>query len=286
MTDVASLLVVREDPSDYDADAMRLSHALLTRTALFVAGEEFRLLEVELYYYGERHRDPFAHRDPLQSEPGHWYFHRSGGSYRGGTYKGLDLTFGRRGTYGGVLLRSLRRPDGTVVSGPSLCVDELLSRTGAPTVAALHARASNAFERSNPLHLRSSPPVRTEILRTARVGLTLKRGDLSREMPAYIMRPDRFLTDLRAIKKGRVQTVVALHQRGLDVPSIQACTGSPRHAIERWVEAFEEGRRWGRFEPYMGRAVEGGELAFLIGVWVRDHGLGSGGAAPGDRALL
>jgi len=38
--------------------------------------------------------DPFTHKDPLQQTCGQWYFHKIGAQYKGGTYKGLDLTFG------------------------------------------------------------------------------------------------------------------------------------------------------------------------------------------------
>jgi len=76
--------------------------------------------------------------------------------YRGGTRKGLDITFGRGrhvtsyyfpstsdGSYtgylsGGVLLRSIRRvSDSRVISGPSLLVDELLQASGASSIADL-----------------------------------------------------------------------------------------------------------------------------------------------------
>ncbi len=38
--------------------------------------------------------DPFSHCDAMQQTCAQWYFHKTGGKYRGGTYKGLDVTFG------------------------------------------------------------------------------------------------------------------------------------------------------------------------------------------------
>jgi hypothetical protein len=74
----------------FDAIARRL----LCGTRLLAAGVPHRFTEVEMYYYGEPHPDPFTHRDPIQKYTGLWYFHRTAGVYRGGSFKGVDLTFG------------------------------------------------------------------------------------------------------------------------------------------------------------------------------------------------
>src|SRR5260370_37571223 len=82
----------------------RLAEQLLDGSVLMVGNEPHRFVEIEFYYCGEGHGDPFTHRDPLQLESGRWYFHRTGGMYRSGSFKGLDLTFGSGGAHGGVLL--------------------------------------------------------------------------------------------------------------------------------------------------------------------------------------
>lgn len=96
----------------------------------------YRLTEIEFYLLGKEdiHCDVFAHCDDLQYETsGNWYFHRSGNnsvegykhmtnnekdtkwvcpnpdaSYRGGTFKGLDITFAKaQSCFGGILIRSI-----------------------------------------------------------------------------------------------------------------------------------------------------------------------------------
>ena len=111
------------------------------------------LVVVERYF----HRSPQRSGDPTRSAT-------SLTGYRGGTRKGVDLTFGgpvqssyfaqdaktatETGTArsadssprprGGILFRSLRRlSDGAVISGPSLLVDELLRVCGCASVAEL-----------------------------------------------------------------------------------------------------------------------------------------------------
>lgn len=273
---LAPLLLVREDRAGYDADAVRLATALLERFELVAEGRAHRVEELELYLFGPRHQDPFAHRDPIQAEPGRWYFHKTGRGYRGGSYKGLDLTFGRSGAFGGVLLRSLRADDGTLVEGPSLCVDRILRCTGGASVAELDARigGARATDPGSILHLREAPRREVDIVRTARVGLTLKRCALPSEMPAFLLRPDRFLTAPREIKKGRVHTVVALHQRGLDPEAIHAATGSPRASIGRVLASYRAGLARPSFAEAIGRAPGATELARLHGAWFRLFGPG------------
>ncbi|KAJ3085695.1 hypothetical protein HK102_013922 [Quaeritorhiza haematococci] len=56
----------------------------------------YRLSEIEFYFYDKcHHPDPFTHKQPQQLTRAQWYFHKQGNSYRGGTWKGLDITFGR-----------------------------------------------------------------------------------------------------------------------------------------------------------------------------------------------
>ncbi|OCB87181.1 hypothetical protein A7U60_g5697 [Sanghuangporus baumii] len=141
-----------------------------------ISRTEYELLEVEFYLRKEGHEDPFTHAAPEQTESGKWYFHRapqrsgdptrsatSLSGYRGGTRKGMDLTFGgpvsssyfardanaetdRTGSSprprGGILFRSMRRlSDGAVISGPSLLVDELLRVCGCTSIAELVGEA-------------------------------------------------------------------------------------------------------------------------------------------------
>ena len=285
---LSPLLLVREDRAGYDADAVRLARALLTRVELVAAGRPHRIEELELYLFSAAHPDPFAHRDPIQREPGRWYFHRTGRGYRGGSYKGLDLTFGRRGAYGGVLMRSLRRDDGELVEGPSLCVDRILACTGKESVAALDTRigGAHAADPGSILHLREVPPRALSILRTARVGLTLKRCVMPSEMPAFLLRPDRFLTAPREIKKGRVHAVVALGERGLDADAIHAVTGSPRATIRRVLGDYRAGRSRPDLASAIGRAPGQRELARLHGSWAALFGAPESAPDPTETRII
>ncbi|GJE99788.1 hypothetical protein PsYK624_160590 [Phanerochaete sordida] len=160
-----------------------LNHVVL-RLATSSTSTDFEILELEFYLHkSECHEDPFTHAAEEQRASGKWYFHRAprrtpaqsastaraptaAGGYRGGTRKGLDLTFGspvisplpsestsrffpkpvsspapetpQNAVRGGILLRTLQnRESSKVFSGPSLLVDELLRLSGATNISDL-----------------------------------------------------------------------------------------------------------------------------------------------------
>jgi len=244
-----------------------IAERLLSRTTLMVGTKPHRLHEIEFYYHGREHADSFTHCDPWQQTCARWYFHRDGGTYRGGTYKGLDITFGPEGEYGGILIRSLGSEDG-FVNGSSLCVDRLLACTGHADVASL-ARTVEEHpidSTSSTLMLGDDDTIpAADIWRTARVGLTLKRVARHPEMVGYIARPYRFLDAPRQIQKGRLQLVIALHEQGKTPAEITAITGSPRRALEGYTAAYDEGRATGSIDSFAGKALKPIDLCRMYG---------------------
>jgi hypothetical protein len=245
----------------------RIAELLLQRTVLDVAGDAHELCEIEFYFHGEGHPDPFTHGQALQRSSGRWYFHKSGESYRGGTYKGLDITFGPPEAFGGILLRSLSTSEGQLINGSSLCVEHLLARTGHPDVASLAAVIGerNVTARESPLCLRAVPERASPIYYTSRVGLTLKRVDEHPEMPDYLVRRYRALTQPRRIEKGRVQLILALHQAGESADAIAALTGTPKRTVARYVADYESGRALESVESLHGRSLNATDLCRLHG---------------------
>lgn len=76
------------------------------------------------------HNDTFTHGDKLQLKCGTWYFHRFGSSFKGGTYKGLDLAFGKEKdqVYGGILIRAIHNAEDGFIEGPCRSVDTILKK--------------------------------------------------------------------------------------------------------------------------------------------------------------
>lgn len=175
----------------------RIAGRLLNGCDFLVAGDPYRFVELEAYYHSIDHPDPFPHNDPVQRFAGRWYFHRIGRGYRGGTFKGLDLTLGDGTTSFGLLIRGVIDPDGQLIAGPSRTVDALLARTGASSVAVLDEWIAGrlAWNLSSPLAIRTTEVPRADtVYRTARIGLTLKNPRDHERRVAYIDRPYRFTT--------------------------------------------------------------------------------------------
>jgi hypothetical protein len=235
--------------ADYPPAFGAMADQLLNHATLRVAGRAHRFTEVEFYVDGLGHRDTFTHGDELQKRAGSWYFHRTAGRYRGGTYKGLDLAIGHAELFGGILIRGIEQlePQPRLVDGPCLCVDHILSLTGSAgieqLVGQIDGRADRPASGESLLCIDEGAGARKQpVLGTARVGLTLKRS-ASAERQRFLARSYRFLTEPRAIKKGKVQMVVALHRGGSGTPDIVAATGVPKASVERYTAAFEAGRQ-------------------------------------------
>jgi 3-methyladenine DNA glycosylase Mpg len=272
MSDWPSLLRKREPLDDWFTS---IAERLLNGSCLRVGRQPYRLVEIECYYWSAAHPDPFAHRDPIQFHTGLWYFHRTHGVYRSGSFKGLDLTFGQDDASGGVLIRGLETPDGTLIDGPSLCVDHLLDATGAATVAELD-RAINqrlAWEEGNPLYLENTDTQEQRpLLRSPRIGLLLKKATARTDSTRFVMRPYRYLSQPRRTKKGKLHMVLALHAQGAGVEDIQRLTGCPKRTVERYAADFETGRKEADFMPYFGIDLGPAELCKLYGVWFANWG--------------
>jgi hypothetical protein len=266
-----------DDPGDPAAVAGwfgSVAEALLNRSELVAGGRPHRLAEAEFYYHGPGHPDPFTHRDPLQREPGRWYFHRTGGAYRSGSFKGLDLTFGDGAAHGGVLIRGVLTPEGKLIDGPSLTVDHLLIASGAGKVSELDAAVGGrpAWEAGNPLLLRPADPMARTLYRSARVGLTLRRARPGSDMALYVLRRYRFLAEPRRTAKGKPLLVLALHADGVPAAEIAALTGCPAGAVTRYVAEYEAGKAEADLGPYFGKDLTPALLCRMHGAWAALHG--------------
>jgi len=238
-----------------------IAELLLGRTMLYVAGQPHRFTELELYWTSPEHPDPFTHGDPIQQQLGVWYFHRSGQRYRGGTYKGLDIAFGRgaalgsSAAFGGILIRGVERASDppALIDGPCMVVDHLLALTASPAIEDLVGRFDGTIEsadRRSPLHVElDAGASRTRpVYATPRIGLTLKKGSTEARR-RYLARPYRFLSEPARIRKGKPHLVIALHQQGRSPAEIATLTGTRRAVLEGYLAAYEAGRGGGSAGP-------------------------------------
>jgi hypothetical protein len=252
---------------------------LLNATDFLVNGAVYRFAELEAYYHGPDHPDLFAHRDPVQLENGRWYFHKTRGEYRGGSFKGLDLAFGDGTAHFGILIRTVVTPAEEVIDGPSLSVDHLLAQTKAATVATLDAMINSrkVWDETAPLAIReAAKPRAATVYQSSRVGLSLKKAKGKPDAPRFVARPYRFLTEPLAISKGKPHLVLALHRRGEKPETISQITGTPKKTVERYIKDFEAGKAVPNFDGYIGKELGTADLCKLLGTWTAKYGNATG----------
>ena len=213
-----------------------IADTLLNHTAIMIHREPHRLLELEIYYDSAAFPDPFPHRHAQQRTGGQWHCHRVGSGFRGGSFKGLDLSFGDGVAYGGVLFRSLALPNGETINGPSLLVDYLLAKHGITKVAQLQHTLDRfpAVEPTSSLHLQAFKLASRTVYQSRRVGLSLKRysGQERKSAQRFQQYPLRYLIEPWRINKGRAELREALRGAGYDEAVIRRIMTRPDETLK------------------------------------------------------
>ncbi len=243
----------------YDFD--QIADLILNRSILYIKQVPHLIQEIEFYLKTQEHPDPFVHGHPDQKQFGYWYFHKVGtvgnpsaahgacvgNSYKGGTYKGLDLAFGDENTYAGMLIRSIFRPDKSrFYEGPSVCVDRILKlnkRTGIDRLM----KDFDGFigeKDGSPLYLKIGNENRgMQIHQSSRVGLTLRKTDDVENRLKYIFKPYRYFLFPRKHTKGKMNIFAALYARGMDYYQIQQLMPTlKKKTFEQYQKDYEEGK--------------------------------------------
>ena len=118
-------------PSDFDD----IADYLINHTILLIANRDaYMIRELEFYLYSSSHPDEYTHRNVDQKECGSLYFHKhANGTYKSGTFKGMDITLGGDNQHCGILIRGVRSMSGVGIldiDGPCNTVNHFLSHYG------------------------------------------------------------------------------------------------------------------------------------------------------------
>lgn len=178
-------------------------------------GKNYRLMEIEFYVCNDQHKDIFTHCHSMQKKMLEWYFHRTSEkehSYKGGTFKGLDVSCGFDGGHHGILIRSIMNENnGDVIEGPCNVVNALLKDCECDSVKNLVTEKMN-----DKLSCLNNKVIKLElkhydgeqvIYKAPRIGLTLK-GNNAEEKKKYIDRNYRFVLDKDKVKKEKKKFIM------------------------------------------------------------------------------
>ena len=243
---------------DFESGNMRnrfheIADVLLNQSLLVVNANEYRICEIEFYAYSEAHQDPYTHRHPEQLEFGNWYFHqvktKTGYSYKGGNYKGLDLTLGDGKSFVGVLIRSLEsQSTGQRIDGPSLVVDEILKVFELDSVAAIGACKEFAVS----LRLEASLEC-CEYFMGPRVGLKPTEGVDG--CLGFLFLPFRYMTKPCKSKNGKA--LLFLHQASLyGFEKAAEKIGLRAAEAEKYMNWFNNGLKMNIGDVQFGNKIE------------------------------
>lgn len=202
------------------------------------------LAEIEIYYTDSLdHKDPYTHKDIMQTTMGKWYFHRTGKTYRSGTYKGMDITIGTISAYGGILIRSIAKEDGTVINGPCKCVDYILQLTQQPSIQELVLK--NGVSIGSPLlRLEIERTQQAKIIASPRVGLSLNKvGTNNDVLLDYRWRPYRFTVCKYSgdIKKGMELSILYLRGQNYNRAHIMEAVQCTKAKLEGTLTHYKSG---------------------------------------------
>lgn len=248
-----------------------LARRLMFEYRLNIAGEIWTITELEGYLYDKNgHPDEFVHRDPQQLEMNTWYFHRRGRTYKGGTFKGLDMTFGEKDLqiYFGMLIRAIDSPQG-LIEGPCNVVDYMLYKTQKGTIKGLVTSSdfnlNDIYDPHSIVHLEPYTDGYKEepiLKRTARVGLTLnilhpreedeENEEIYRAKEQYIGKKYRFIT--QAYHKPKKHLLYL------------GCTENPKQH-----EEFKKGKEMS-LSSFRNKHWTVGETCQMLGAWEAKFG--------------
>lgn len=251
---------------------------LMNAWDLWIAGKAFRIAEVEAYVHSPHHADPYAHGDEGQAACGVWYFHRKGGTYKSGSFKGMDLACGDKAgnVFAGLLLRAVIDPLDKLIEGPCLVVDKILELNGKESIAAFAAgRAAADLLAVSTEGLRLAPaaeprcdPVRS----SARVGLVLRQETTDAKGPKthmqgrpieFCTRPYRFSTVASRLTKYRSGFVATAHLSGA---SDGDKLGLSDQNFAKYAKSAEDGKSSGDPSKWFNKKISTQpELCELIG---------------------
>lgn len=171
----------------------QIADRILNYTLLMIDNNPHRICEIEFYLNCTEHRDLYVHGHDDQTKTGTWYFHRfNNGTYKNGTFKGLDIVFGSSNIFGAVLIRSIANlNDKKLIEGPCNTVNHILNLTGFDNILSFTENQSlNVLNNKHGLILIEGNPVKLEpISYGPRIGLSNKYPEYQNKKYRFVIGP-------------------------------------------------------------------------------------------------
>lgn len=251
----------------------KITQTLFNDYNLVINGTPYEINEIEFYLYNKNfHPDVYTHKHKDQNQPCHFYFHKLGQSnvYKGGTYKGLDITFGIKiqdqnnnpnfsMTYGGILIRSISTKSNNKlehVIGPCKVVDEILKKYNVETIDELinlHKNIDKNIYNEETKLLKTICHDNNNINNllcfkkkfnpnniNTNCDITVKgpRVGLGFSNPNYVIKNYRYLNNIKINDKYRGTIIINMFKDGITTDNIERITGVKKNQINKYIESY------------------------------------------------
>ncbi len=278
-----------ESQTDLKTYFANVADILLNETTINANKNILRIVEIEFYLNDNKnHQDPFIHGDVHQETPAKWYFHRQNGkSYKAGTYKGLDITFGYKNTkqhvYGGILIRTIQDiKSKKLIEGPCNVVDYILKVCKCKTIQDLVTATTTTTTTTAPgdvfktdsnstLYLEpNSTLTKQDIITGPRVGLTLKVPSSAKE--EYIFKDYRFMIFGDQIKKNITSVIISLYfTKSLSEDQISQRLKKKKDSVTQVIDTAKEGQSKDIKDYYYKKKLSTNEFYQFYGAWIQKY---------------
>jgi hypothetical protein len=252
-------------PEEFANAFNNIADQLMKYYLISINGHKYRLAELEFYLNDANHPDIFTHGNKSQLTCGQWYFHKTGSSYKGGSFKGLDITFSTRG-YGGILIRAIKSvDDDTYIEGPCNVVNTILNEYNVDNVSDFVSREDFNLEvdMKGPIYiLRTEENKIDKITTSGRFGLVLRNDD---QVP-YVLRPYRYMSFPSEVRKGRQHLVLELHYKNVNSKKISDLTGCGVPQINKWTKKYDDIDSSIKPSSYYGKKLNAAEFSAFYNV--------------------
>lgn len=233
------ILLQNQDFNKFDD----IANKLLNEVVLIINGLTFRLTEIEFYLHDDIHKDIYTHRHKDQATSLKWYFHKMGHSesYKGGTYKCVDITFGykdqtKKNVFGGILIRSIKQLDtNEEIIGPCNVVNHILKLNNCTAIEELVKLTDNgSCIKKSVLYLKKNNTLAVLPIQSGpRIGLNYK-------YPDFAVKNYRYLTNVKTNDKYRASIIINLHKEGKTNEEISKLTDVKVTQIKKYIDAYSE----------------------------------------------
>jgi len=202
MIDIIKIIMITKKLIE-SLDFGKIADQILNNYELVIKDQVYRICEIEFYCRCSKHEDKYTHCNKDQMEYEKFYFHKyNNGTYKAGTYKGIDITFGNNNMYFGILIRSIyNEQNNEFIEGPCRTVNKILEINECSQVKELIGDEILGIYGDERVKIRHNKDlIKKSIYIGPRIGLSDKYPDYKLKKYRFIINSDKIKKDKKSLE--------------------------------------------------------------------------------------